>query len=841
MTDNAATTPFKPKTSCARCERCPLYDRPFVPTYVPEGHVSGGMMFVGEAPGAEEVRKGIPFIGPSGQLLQSEYEKVGGKYEAAIRTNAVLCRPRETATGGWTPPDAAIAACAPRLRNELKLLQPDSIVTLGKVPARIMSVLHGKQIEEGVLVDNIIGAPHPAFILRKRTELPRLQRVLRRIMGKEDKNSLDVLLREEPEVVVINTLPQLREVTRGITSEDWVAFDIETNNLNWYDKPYLTPKGGSGNEGGTVADSILCLSFTTGVGYGWVVPDYMIYDTPGVKEELSRFLMSVQTVAHNGKFDTIFLRANGIESHVDIDTLALHYALDETPGTHGLKDLAQAFYGVPDYEDKLIKPYMKSKNDDYSKIPEEHLFKYAVWDVCATLALAMRFKSSLMRQHGIPGIPLWEQPVKSFYMPTLNTLTEIEWTGIMVDVPSLQFWKERFRDRADIIKRKLGDIAGNSKFNPGSSIQCQKLLFEDLGLPITRSTITARAAASQAKFKDGSTGRVVLEAQLKGAHPAVDMIIEYRQLEHKISAYFDNLLENCDRNHRVHTQYLLQGTETGRLSARFPALQTIPRATSLEGRILRSCFIASPGMVFIDADYDQAELRVFAALTMDPFLLKVYEDERDLHNEVVISMYGPKEDMDEYVYKERRMAIKMFNFGWAFGAGLERAKQILPDPVAAEEFYNRYEAQMPVAAAWRRRQTALADNPGFVVSRTGRKRRFPEKGYGPEAINAPVQVGASDCTIASAQRLVRENHRVLLLVHDELIAEVPYANREPMLKYVEEVMAEEGARLFPEVKWNADGKWTDRWAKQLTDQEVNDWMKSGGLETQDTVEEGVLI
>lgn len=817
---------MQPKAPCARCNKCPLFDRPFVPTYVPEGF--DGMLFIGEAPGQEEVRKRIPFIGPSGQLLQTEYEKLGGKYESAARTNAVLCRPRETANGGWTPPDAAIAACAPRLRNEIKELAPTNIVTLGKVPARIMSVLAGKNIEEGVLEDNIIGAPHPAFILRKRSELPRLQRVLRRVLGQEDKTSLEVMLRDDPEVTVITTFGHLMGVLDSIGDNDWICFDIETNNLNWYDRPFNGPEG-------TIADSILCLAFTTGVGYGWIVPDYLIYDTEGVKEALSAFFKRVKTIAHNGKFDTIFLRANGIESHVDIDTLALHYALDETPGTHGLKDLAQAFYGVPNYEERLIKPYMKSKNDDYSKIPEEPLFKYAIWDVCATFALSIYFKRSLMRQHGIPGVPLWEQPVKSFYMPALNMLTEVEWRGIRVDVPSLQFWKERFHERADILKKKLGDIAGNSNFNPGSSVQCQKLLFDDLGLPMTKSAITARAANSQAKFKDGSTSRVVLEAQLKGAHPAVDMIIEYRALEHKISAYFDNLLENCDSSHRVHTQYLLQGTETGRLSARFPALQTIPRATTLEGRILRSCFIAAPGHVFIDADYDQAELRVFAALTMDPFLLRVYEDGRDLHNEVVAAMYGPKESMDEFVYKERRMAIKMFNFGWAFGAGLERAKQILPDPVAAEEFYNRYEAQMPVAAAWRRRQTALADNPGFVVSRTGRKRRFPERGYGPEAINAPVQVGASDCTIASAIRLNAELHRVLLLVHDELIVEVPYKERETMLHYVEQVMAEEGAKLFPEVKWNAEGKWTDRWTKQLTDQEINDWMVSGGLAEESAV------
>lgn len=821
------TSEIKPKAPYARCDKCPLYDRKFVPTYVPS--TPDGMMFVGEAPGEQEVRRGQPFVGPSGELLELEYSKLGGNFSTAIRTNAVLCRPRETVAGGWTPPDAAIAACAPRLRNEIKLLEPTTIVTLGKVPARIMSVLHGKPIEEGILTDHIIGAPHPAFVLRKRSELPRLQRVLRRVLGQEDKNSLEVMLRDEPEVIVIETLQQLQDVLADIAPEDWVAFDIETNNLNWFDKPYNGPTG-------VIADAILCLAFTTGVGYGWIVPDYMIYEVEGVKALLSSFLMKAHTVAHNGKFDTIFLRANGIDSQVEFDTLALHYALDETPGTHGLKDLASAFYGVPDYEKALIKPYMRSKNDDYSKIPAEPLFKYAIWDVCATLALAVLFKKSLMRQKAIANVPMWEQPVKSFYMPTLNTLTEIEWNGIRVDVPSLQFWKERFHERANIILKKLGDIAGNSSFNPGSSKQCQKLLFEDLGLPMTRSSVTARAANSQAKFKDGSTSKVVLEAQLKGAHPAVDMIIEYRALEHKIAAYFDNLIENCDRNHRVHTQYLLQGTETGRLSARFPALQTIPRATSLEGRILRSCFIAAPGHVFIDADYDQAELRVFAALTLDPFLLRVYEDGRDLHNEVVVAMYGPKEDQDPFIYKERRMAIKMFNFGWAFGAGLERAKQILPDPVAAEEFYNRYEAQMPEAAAWRRRQSGLADNPGFVVSRTGRKRRFPEKGYGPEAINAPVQVGASDCTIASATRLVNENHRVLLLVHDELIAEVPYAQRETMLSYVEQVMAEEGSRLFPEVKWNADGKWTERWAEQLTDDEIQGWMESGGLATEEVVE-----
>lgn len=1170
-----------PKAPCAICSRCPLKDRPLVPSFVPENF--NGTLMIGEAPGAEEVREKVPFVGPSGQLLSREYNRAGGDFSGVARTNAVLCRPRQTPEGAWTPPDAAIAACAPRLRNEIRGLEPEKIVTLGKVPARIMSVLHKKPIEEGAMVDHIIGAPHPAFILRRPSELPRLQRVLRRVLGNEDPESLDVLLREEPEVRVINELDELERVVAGIEDNEWVCFDIETNNLDWYDKPYFENK--KTGQVGKFADNILCLAFTTGVGYGWIVTDELLEDVPASKIVLTNFFKRVNTVAHNGKFDTLFLRANGVDSHVDVDTLAAHYALDETPGTHGLKELAQNFFGLQDYEAKLIKRYLKTKNDDYSKIPPDALYKYAVWDVCATLALAIKFKPSLKRQG------MWEAPFTKLYMPALKTLTEVEWNGFMVDVPAILFWKDRFLERAEIVRRKLGDIAGDSKFNPGSTPQCQKLLFEDIGLPRTTAATSSRNSVKQGVVsKEGSTNKKVLEEQLKGAHPAVDLIIEYRALKHKVAAYFDNMLGNVDRNHRLHTQYLLQGTEcvvgsslvwtskglqraedmwkdnrldvfpdvaarmykspdpvpvlrvdaesgysltctpnhmfmtsrgwvraddlkegideiltwngdldrsehrvfdpeiamilgiitaegffsysgnichaniattdpnvidliakygwtrdvnrpntyeitgegrhqksmwwrshwnedvpqgahfkrvpdailessredvlnflkgytcdahigmrkisdvqqqkimqwsttserlareiqqlvqslgylvrigmeprkkpsnhhtkddayvpfhytiqirtehavrmlkemggaliqlhiertqteewlssptrtggerspyrkvkkvegagteyvydftvpetsayvvnglyvhnTGRLSSRNPALQTIPRGTTLEGRIIRSCFIAPPGRVLIDADYDQAELRVFAALTLDPFLLRVYREGRDLHTEVTVAMYGTEAELGEFAYKEARMTVKQFNFGWAFGAGLERARQVLPDKSMAAQFYNDYEAQMPVAAAWRRQQTALADRQKYVISRTGRKRRFPEQGYGPEAINAPVQSGASDCTLVSAGRLVDEGYMVLLLVHDELLVETDENKADETLAYVEQVMAEEGERLFPEVKWSADGKITKRWAKKLTDQEVNAWMESGGLEA---VEEGVLI
>lgn len=792
------------KAPNAHCETCPLREQPCAPTYVPEEY--GGTLFVGEAPGFDEAVAGKPFVGRSGQLLARSYDKVGGSWAQAARTNIVLCRP----PGNRTPTTVEIDCCADRLKADIARLKPTKLVTVGTPAREQITHMGDVPVKEGIWQENTIGIVHPAFVMRQPGSMSRFRRGLERVVQGPGGDTQGTSLLQQPDVTVLTTYHQLAAVLDSIEDQSWVAYDLETNQTRWYTRRFGTGEGYR-------ADSILCLAFTTGIGYGWLVPIYLIYDCPAVKPLLTTFFARVRTVTHNGKFDLQFLRSVGITSHIDLDTMVMHYTSDETPNTHALKPLVQAEFGVPDYEAQLIARYLRNKGDFYSRIPEGPLYLYAVWDVCSTLALAMKLKTELVRQG------MWARPFQSLMMPGFRMLANVEYRGVRVDVPYLLLWKERFEARAAYLKSQIVAYTGRSEFNPGSPPQMRWLIFQHLGLPITEPV---PQSSGRGMTKRGSTSKDALK-QLKGQHPVIDLIGEYRTCLKMLKTYIVGMLNYADENDRVHTSYSNTTTETGRLASRGPALQNIPKGRTLYGQIIRAAFIPSEGCVFIDADYAQAELCVFASETRDPFLINVYEQGLDLHEQVVIAQWGPVEAMTPMEYENRRFIAKIFNFGWAYGGGASMLTNVVPDHAAAQAFVNQYEANMPVAAQWRKQQGLLAQRQGYVQARTGRRRRNLNGMLKPtEAINSPIQGGASDCTVESAIRLDNEGKAIVLLVHDQLVAEARIEDAECEGAYLAEVMAEEAHRIYPEVPWKADYKIKKRWAKELTDEEAAQWITS---------------
>lgn len=812
------------KAPRAQCWKCPLNRRPFVPTYVPKEF--DGVVFVAEAPGEKEVEMKRGLVGASGSLLAEQYNKQGGKFSAAARTNAVLCRPE----GNRNPTDEELDCCAARLEYELQKMEPRAIVSLGRIAEKQLGALRPFNTP-------VIQSIHPAAILRRQAGLPALQQALRQIV--KGKDPLYEALSTAPEVITITSKSQLVLELSQIQNGEWVAFDFETNNVNRYDRPYerIVRKQGSRKikivqrrpTGVVKADPILCLAFTTGIGYGWVIPDYLLYDTPGVVEVLNEFFARVKTIGHNGKFDVLFGEQVGLKLHVDVDSLFQHYAFCELPGTHGLKNLAYSEFGVNDYEKDLVQKYLNSRNDEYSKVPEKHLYQYAVWDVCITIALANRQKKRLQK------INMWERPFLDLYMPANTMLTNVERRGVKIDTEHLELWRDLMMRRASIVQDQINSFAlskgqlddfVDATVNLNSSKQVKHYLFDILGLPETPAT---------RRTKPGSTDKDALKT-IKHLHQAVELILEYRACVKMVTSYIDNMLLNVDVNGRVHTQYLWYGTVQGRMSSRSPALQTIPRGSNFYGRIIKAAFIPEEDMVFIDCDYDQAEVRVLAAVTGDPFLIGVCDRDMGLHDEVLQAVWGPKQDMDELLYKTRKIIVKAFNFGWAYGASPKTLRQALGDPATARFFMAKYEENMKVASEWREIIPQKAIHYGYLESATGRRRRthfhyvdnWGRDAYGTiptEFINFPIQSGASDCTSKSAIRLDSEGHRVLLLVHDELVVEVPKTQAEYMQDYVAQVMEEEAAKIFPQVRWKTDPEIKDRWLKKPSDKEIEQWMQ----------------
>jgi len=761
----------------ALCHECSLQACPVVP---PSGPKNAKMIVVGEAPGNVEVEQGKPFVGPSGSLLDYALSQTNISTEEVYKTNAVMCKP----PNNREPMFEEVEACRPRLMLELAHLNAP-VLALGRTASETLDL---ESFGRGILAEiegrTYMHTYHPAYVLRTPNDAGIFLRDVKRFV---DPPVIVNPKWTDPYVMHIETPQRLEEVLSQVPNDTWVSFDIETDQTRWYQR-----------YDGTPPDPILMLQIAWAEDYAVVLDDIMLYDVPETRHILSQFFARVKTVAHNGKFDQIFLKTHlGINVHLDFDTMLAHSIIDEN-SKHGLKPLVYEYFGIPDYEEHLIKKYLKSRNDRYSKIPFEELSKYGSIDVILTLQLKKVFSKVLREQNR------YEWPFQNIPMRGSNAFVDIEIRGIRVDVPYLQQVQKFLENKMEEETEAACKSVNIQEINLGSTQQVAVVVYDTLGFPLQRSR----------KLGPRSTNHEAMQP-LSGRHPFIDHLQEYRRIAKMKNSYADNLLEAVDINGRVHATFLMNGTEMGRLSARNPALQTIPRPDDVFGALIRGAFIAEDGKILLIVDYSQAELRVIAAEAMEPFLIKVYDDDRDLHSEVAIGMYT-----SAYT-KPQRVRTKMFNFSYIYGGNEYSFARDAGLPLAeAKQFVKDYNRLMPRLHDYKQEQLDKMAVQGFVQSRFGRRRHFPiiTKVNMDEArkaaVHAPVAGTASDLTLMSACEVEESVHNVVLTVHDSIVLEVDINDADKMERYGVEVMEEMGVRYLPEVKWKANGERRLTWAKR---------------------------
>lgn len=765
------------KHPCADCAACTLRQQPFVPSTLvdlPE------LVVVGEAPGADEAREGTPFVGQSGKLLRTLISKGGANSANCNYVNVVACRP----PNNREPTPDEIKACLGRFKDDLT--KADTTVPVLAVGKTSHKVIFGssegpqKMRGEWVTVDNrrVMPTWHPAYVLRKPSEVTSLLSDITKAINQKNGDTLLSAIEYS-----VHEFPGSFKVwAKELLNRDdlyYIVVDIETDQLQDYP-----------TRDGVPADKVLCVAIATSESVAHVVLGDVLYEDEEARQLLQRIFDTKYIIAHNGKFDARFLWFQlGLKMKVNYDTMLAHYALDENKGTHGLKALASMYFGIPDYEEEHVQAYLRSRNDRYSKVPVHELVRYASYDVCVTYALYFETNKRLQKND------LYANPFMNTLMPASNALLEVEMYGIRVDTAMLEAWHEDLQEELLTIGEKVNALA-KKDVNLNSPKQLAELLYDDLRMPQPVGK----------KIAPRSTNAEAL-AQMKGNHPIVELLRRNRRVAKIDSSYVTNLLEYADTEERVHASFMIHGTETGRLSARNPALQTIPRESDELGTMIRKAFVARDGCVLIIADYSQAELRVLAAMSGEPFLLKVYEEGRDLHTEAAVALFGPK------YTKEQRVWCKMLNFSYAYGGNEFSFAEGTGMPIeAAREIVRKYDANMPVAKAWKAKQFETAKRKGYVESRFGRRRRFPlitrenVDDVRKASVNMPVQSGASDITLTALISLVNElkNAKVVLTVHDSILIECPENEAEEVARLVKSRMEDTGRLYFPSVAWKAD-------------------------------------
>ena len=534
-----------------------------------------------------------------------------------------------------------------------------------------------------------------------------------------------------------------------LLQEKSFAFDTETEGLD------------------PLTAGLVGMSFAIREQEAWYVP------VPANREEATDIVLrlapalqhpEIEKVGQNIKFDILALRKYGVRVKGPLfDTMLAHYLLNPEL-RHGMDYLAETYlkYKTVPIED-LIGPKGK-KQASMRTVPIEQIKEYATEDADVTLRLKHYF-APLLKQEGL------ESLFFEMEMPLIYVLAEMEATGVKLDTNALKQSSEVLSQQLSALEESIYDLAGQS-FNINSTKQVGEILFDKLKLD---------EKAKKTKTGGYSTSEEVLE-KIRGKHPIVDKLLEYRGIKKLLSTYIDALPALIHpETGKIHTSFNQAVTATGRLSSTNPNLQNIPVRDEL-GREIRKAFIADDDdCIFFSADYSQIELRLMAHLSNDPHMVEAFCSGADIHAATAAKIYGiPVEE----VTSDMRRKAKTANFGIIYGISVFGLAERLSIPRAeSKELIDGYFQTYPRIKEYMEESIRVAKEKGYVETLFKRKRFLPDinshnaivRGYAERnAINAPIQGSAADiiklAMIRIHQRFEAEHlkSRMILQVHDEL-------------------------------------------------------------------------
>ena len=357
-------------------------------------------------------------------------------------------------------------------------------------------------------------------------------------------------------------------------------------------------------------------------------------------------------------------------------------------------------------------------------------------------------------------------------LPLCQVLYQMENRGISIDRLQLEQFGSMLTERIADCENIIFSYS-DTKFNINSTKQLGQLLFEKLGLPPVKKTKTGY-----------STNAEVLE-KLKGKHPIIPAIMDYRMMTKLKSTYADGLIKVIQDDGRVRTTFQNLVTATGRLSSTEPNLQNIPVRTDL-GAEIRKMFVPKPGYVLVDADYSQIELRVLAHIAEDATMQQAFCSGADIHTATAAQVFGVP--VAEVTPLQRRNA-KAVNFGIVYGISeFSLAEDIGVSRYEAKEYIDNYLANYRGVRTYMKKVVEDARSIGYTQTLYGRRRYIPElkssnfnirSGAERIALNTPIQGTAADLIklamirVENALNTYYPEAKLLLQVHDELIVECP--------------------------------------------------------------------
>lgn len=665
----------------------------------------------------------------------------------------------------------------------------DWIILVGSEPLKYFTKLNSVMEYSGKVVeDKFIPTINPAMIGFKPEVKP---------LWEESKKSIVAYVSGTKEVTKIDD-----SVAIPITQSEQAA-EFLRNALN-YDHPYvaldcetsaLYPRNGS----------VLGISMC----YDGEKAAYI--DSDCIDEEceilLNQIVDKKKVIFHNSKFDIQFLQFHFLLNFKEIeDTMLMHYLIDETPNTHGLKALALKYTEFGDYEKDLydwMDEYRKTtgiKKDDFTwdLIPFEVMYPYAAIDSLVTFKLFHMFKQVFDKNEKLNKV------YREIMIPATRLIVDMEGRGVPFDRDRLKKAQEVLNEdirKANEALSEVPEIAAFEKaqekpFNPNSVVQLRSLLFDFIGLKPTGKRTATGALSTDAE---------VLET-LSKVHPVPAHILSVRKQGKIKNTYVDKILLNLDSDDHLRTGFHIHTTTSGRLSSsgRFN-MQQLPR----DNPIVKGCIKARPGYKIVSMDLQTAEMYVAAILSGDTNLQNIFKSGGDFHSTTAKQVYKLPCSVEEVkeLYPSERQATKAINFGILYGASANKiSQQVTADsgkyfPLEeAEDVIRQYFKSFPKLKKWIDNCKKEISTKGFIYSAFGRKRRLPNVFSSDGAVasheirsglNFLVQSVASDVNLLGAIDANDEvkskglDISIFALVHDSIVAEV----REDLVEEYKEILA----------------------------------------------------
>lgn len=518
---------------------------------------------------------------------------------------------------------------------------------------------------------------------------------------------------------------------------------------------------------------------------------YVIDLTKISPESLSTLHFPLSTIiGYDTKtFLKVLLGLNAAVPNVEHDVLVGAFILDSLRREQSLTQLAEAELGY--------------QGVDLDNLDNEDLINHATDVAEAIWGLYKKQKTELVLSPKLLALS------SSIEWPVIPVIARMEFTGIKLDAKYLKNFATELEDSVSDLEQKIYGHA-DQEFNISSPHQLADILYEKLNLP-------------KVGIKKGKTGFSTAANELdklRGLHPIIDLITQYREVTKLKNTYVDTLPKMVDENSRLHTTFSLTIAQTGRLSSADPNLQNIPVKTDL-GKHIRTAFVADEGNVLVSADYSQFELRLAAYLSGDKNLIDLFNRDVDVHVATAAQIYNRE---PEDITKTMRRAAKAVNFGVMYGLsphGLAAGTGMTYEQ--AKHFIEKYFELRPKLLGYIDSVKAKAKKDGYTETIFGRRRPTPDvhssnfvvrEAAMRAAVNMPFQGSAADimklAMIEVDKNLDRSKCNLLLQIHDSILIECPAEIADKTAKTVKETM--ENVYKLP-VKLTVDTSFGQNWGE----------------------------